>query len=127
MSTNTQPIFGGTPISATGTVSVANANRDGTTGTYATVYTAGADGAILTSVIIKAIVTTTAGLVRLFVDNECIWEEPITALTVSATQFAFEANIGRLIILAPNAVLTANTEKAETFKITVQGFSYTKL
>lgn len=127
MATNTQPIFGGTPISPTGTVSVANANRDGTTGTYATVYTAGADGAIITSVIIKATVTTTAGLVRLFVNNELIWEEPITALTVSATQFGFEANVGRLIILAPNAVLTANTEKAETFKITAQGFSYTKL
>jgi len=124
MAINTSPVFGKTPISATGTVSVANANRDGTTGTYATVYTAGASGAIITSVIIKATVTTTAGLVRLFLDNKLIWEEPITALTVSATQFAFEAEIGRRIIMDAGQVLTANTEKAETFHITAMGYDY---
>lgn len=124
MAVNTLPVFGKTPISATATVSVANANRDGTTGTYATIYTAGASGAIITGIFIKATVTTTAGLVRFFVDNSLIWEEPISAITASATQFAWEGYIGRRITLKPGAVLTANTEKAESFKLTAQGYDY---
>jgi hypothetical protein len=124
MAANLSPIFGKTPIAATGTVSVANGNRDGTTGTYATIYTAGASGAYLNKIIIKATVTTTAGLIRLFLDNKLIWEEPISAIVASATQFAWEGEIGRKITMKPNQVLTANTEKAETFHITAMGYDY---
>src|ERR1700743_191257 len=47
-------------------ISTANSNRDGT-GTLGTVLTAGANGTLIPSVVVKAQGNTTAGAIRLFI------------------------------------------------------------
>lgn len=114
------PQFVGTPKSPTVSISTANTNRDGTTGTYGTLMTAGASGSRIDRIRVNAIATTTAGMVRLFVSGSLVYELPVTAITPSATQPAWAADIvfdGGLI-LAASAVVTANTNNAETFKLT---------
>jgi hypothetical protein len=114
------PQYVGTPKSPTVTISTANTNRDGATGTYGTLMTAGASGARIDRLRITALGTTTAGMVRLFVGTALIYEIPVVAVTPSGTQPAWAADIvfdGGLI-LAASTVLKANTHNAESFAIT---------
>lgn len=108
-----------------GQVTAANANRDGT-GTVVSVFTAGLAGARIERVSIKAIATTTAGIVRLFIKSgatlRLIHEELVTAIVPSATLAAFVAHITGQpfpLILAAGNELVASTEKAEAFNINV--------
>lgn len=86
------PYAYGTPKTAIGQATVANTNLDGT-GTLADVFTAGANGSMLVGVVVQAIATTTAGMVRLFhfdgTNNRLIGEVPVTAITPSGTVEAF--------------------------------------
>jgi len=75
------PNFTSTPKSPTVTISTANPNRDGTTGTYGTLMTAGAAGSRIDRIRIQATGTTTAGMVRLFVQDSMILEIPVQAVT----------------------------------------------
>lgn len=115
------PQFATTPVSATVTISTANTNRDGTTGAYGTVLTAGATGSRVDTLRLNALGTTTAGMLRLFVANALIMEIPVIAITPSATQPAWGADIEfpNGLILAAGAVLKASTHNAESFAITV--------
>lgn len=83
------PVFAVTPEIGMGQVSVANTNRDGTTGTYITLVTAAASGTRVTEIVAQAAVTTTAGMVRLFLTDgtttRMFDEITIAAATVSAT------------------------------------------
>lgn len=104
-------------------VSAANALRDGS-GTVVTVFTAGKFGARIERVEIKAAVTTTAGMVRLFLQSggttRLIHEELVSAITPSATVAAFRATISGgafPLVMAPDAVLIAATEKAEAINV----------
>jgi PKD repeat protein len=104
-------------------VSAANANRDGS-GTVVTVYTAGAYGGRIERIALKAVVTTTAGMVRLFLQSggvtRLIHEELVAAITPSATVAAFSANISGgafPLVMQPGAVLIACTEKAEAINV----------
>jgi hypothetical protein len=116
------------PIVDVGQVTTANTNRDGT-GTIATIFTAGSNGSRIEMVEIQATVTTTAGMVRLFIHDgsnaRLLREQPITANTVSATNPAFMIAIpfGDMspLLLANGYSLRASTEKTETFNITVFG------
>ena len=118
------PIFIGIPKSPTVQIATANALRDGT-GTLGTVYTAGASGARIDRLNITATGTTTAGMIRLFLfdgtNNRLIQEQPVVAVTPSATMPAFTADIvfehGLTITAA--FVLRASTHNAETFNVTV--------
>lgn len=120
------PIFAATPRNGMGQIATANTNRDGT-GTVGTIFTAGSSGSIITAITVKAQVTTTAGMVRLFVHdgtNYRLWREVIvTAITVGASTPAFEEHIidfGGLLL--PNGYsLRASTHNAETFSIICQG------
>lgn len=122
------PLFTQTPKIGTVAISTANANRDGT-GTIGTVLTAGASGTRVHRVSIKATVTTTTGTIRLFIytgSTYFLWREiPVTAITVSATQAAFEYNLellGERALILPNGYsLRASTEKAENFNIIAEG------
>ena len=64
----TNPTFVTTPTIGSAAISTANANRDGT-GTLATVFTAGASGAVLEAISITADGTTTAGVIRIFAED----------------------------------------------------------
>lgn len=104
----------------------ANTARDGT-GTIVVVYTAPANvlGARVDRVIIHAVATTTAGMIRLFlVDSggtliRLIREVPVVAITPSATQPAFSVEVvfDNGLILANAVSLRASTHNAETFNI----------
>lgn len=107
-------------------VTAANSNRDGT-GTLATVYTAAASaaGSRIDRIVVHAVGTTTAGMVRLFLANSgasairLIREIPVVAITPSATQPAFSVEIvfDNGLIMENAATLRASTHNAETFNI----------
>lgn len=101
----------------------ANANRDGT-GTLATVFTAGASGSRIDDIAFAATVTTTAGMVRLFLHdgaNTRLWREVmVSANTVSATNPAWSAALSNLaLILKAGWSLRAASEKAELINVCV--------
>lgn len=83
------PVFAVTPVVGMAQVSAANTNRDGTTGTYVTLLTAGASGTRVAEIVTQGSVTTTAGMVRLFLTDgtttRMFDEISIAAATVSAT------------------------------------------
>lgn len=119
------------------TISTANTTFDGT-GTIATVFTAGANGARIERVNVAAAATTTAGVVALFVSTDSAANNaanthlydtvPVTAVTPSATQAPFQAAKSEAnqsdkwpLILGPGQTLRASTTKAENFRVTAIG------
>ena len=115
--------YASTPNAASVLVSTANTNRDGT-GTLATVFTAGASGSRIDDIVVVAIGTTTAGMVRLYLHNGTsaflIAEIPVTAITPSATVAAFTAVLRNQAIVIPTGwTLRASTHNAESFHVTV--------
>lgn len=129
MAVNTTPIFVLTPICAAGQVSTANTNRDGT-GTLATILTAGASGCRIDRVTAHAIVTTTAGMVRLYVDDgvtvRLVAEISIAANTVAAAVPGYEAEWSRqdgqpVLVLPAGVILKASTHNAEAINVIAHG------
>jgi hypothetical protein len=128
MAVNTTPIFTLTANVGCVAISTANTNRDGT-GTIGTVLTAGSYGTRITRITIQATVTTTAGMVRLYIytgSTYYLWrEQPIAAVTPSATVKAENYTINLLgeeaLVLPSGYSLRASTEKAENFNIIAEG------
>lgn len=117
------PQFATSPINAAVSVSVANPNRDGT-GTVGTLYTAPAGGARIEEISIKATVTTTAGMVRLWLHDGTtyyFWKEVLVpAITASATVASFEAVLGGLGLILENGwSIRAATEQAQRFDLVI--------
>ena len=131
MTANFKPIFTLTPRIGVVAIATANTGRDGT-GTIGTVITAGANGTRIHRVSVKATVTTTAGVVRLFIYDGAayfLWREiTVTALTVSATVNSFEYNLEllneRAMILPSGYSLRASTEKSENINVIAEGGDY---
>lgn len=86
MNYNHQAIYPGKLVHPTCVVDATNTNFDGT-GTLATLYTAPSGGAILISLTVQAIVTTTAGFVGVFIDNGST-VRLYKVITVTATTIA---------------------------------------
>ena len=125
----TAPTYAANPRSIDrAAVSAANTNRDGT-GTIVTVATGSAAGFKVSEVIAQAAVTTTAGMVRLFIstDSGSTWdlfdELPIGAVTVSASIPAFRTskNYSNLVLTGTSNVLGASTHNAEAFEVYALG------
>lgn len=123
--------YASTPKCGVGQVSVANTNRDGT-GTLATILTAGASGSRIDAINLKAVATTTAGMIRLFIHDgtnaRLLTELPVLALTPSATLPSWEAqittnNMSQIlpIILPTGYSLRASTHNTETFNVIAIG------
>ena len=115
--------YASTVRTAQAQVSTANTNRNGT-GTIATVFTAGSNGSRIDDIYITATATTTAGVVRLFLNdgtNTYLFEEIlVTAITPSTTVAVFQAVLlNQAIVLASGWSLRASTNNAETFNIQV--------
>ena len=115
--------YASTPRAALGQVSVANTARDGT-GTIATIFTAGASGSRVDDIAIVATGTTTAGVVRLFINdgtNSRLWQEIlVTATTPSTTvQVWSSVQLNQALLLPNGWSLRASTNNAETFNVTV--------
>lgn len=122
----TDPSFATTPRNGAGQISTANTNRDGT-GTVGTIFTAGSSGSIITVITVKAQVSTTAGMVRLFVHdgtNFRLWREiVVTAITVGASTACFEEHIVDFggLLLPSGYSLRASTHIGEAFNVIAQG------
>lgn len=129
MSANINPIFTLTPIIAMGLVSAANTNRDGT-GTLVDIATGGVNGTKIESVRVKGIVTTTAGMIRLYVNNgsatRLIKEIVVSAITVGAGVAGFESEwIPDIPFVLPSTyVLRASTHNAESFIVAAIGADF---
>jgi hypothetical protein len=129
MSANTSPRFTDGGKSWVGQVSTANSALDGT-GTIATIVTAGSNGSLIQLIRVVAIVTTTAGMVRIFLhdgSNARLYKEiPVTAKTPSGTVQAFEAEFepSEPLVIQSGWSLRASTQNSETFNIHVSGGDY---
>jgi len=108
-------------------IATANTNLDGT-GTLGTVLTGASNGTLIVSVTIKAIVNTTQGMVRLFVNGggttQLIAEIEIPAVTKSGDDPAFETRLPLNYALKSGYILKASTEKAETFNVIGEGLDW---
>ncbi|CAG0945367.1 hypothetical protein ANRL1_02302 [Anaerolineae bacterium] len=121
----TGPVFTGTPRCAVGQVTAANTARDGT-GTLVNIFTAGASGSRISRVFCKAAVTTTAGMIRLFIyDGSAtrLWREyPVTAITVGASTKSWEVEEAFFDLVIPaNYIVKASTHNAEACNVIIDG------
>jgi hypothetical protein len=143
------PNFTRSVRTSTAAISTANTNRDGT-GTLATLFTPHATyGSRVEIIEIIAGSTTTAGMIRLFIDNGSavrLWAElDVTAITPSGTVKAWVGTIafevaarsystvsglatlsipGPGLLLPAAHLLKASTHNAETFYATVTAGDY---
>jgi hypothetical protein len=131
MPANTSPIFTLTPVIGAAVISGSNINLDGT-GTVVSVLASGSNGTRISRITVQAVVTTTAGMVRLYVYTGSVyylWKEiAVTAISKSATVAAFTYSLylpGELALILPNGYsLIASTEKGEAFNIVAEGGNY---
>lgn len=123
------PIFATTPRIGLAQVSAANTNRDGT-GTIVTVFSAGALGSRIDSIELTATVTTTAGVIRLFLNdgtNTRLWKEIlVTAITPSASVAVYSYHLDLsdpddTLLLPVGWSLQASTHNAEAINIAAIG------
>lgn len=118
-----QQNYAATPRTEVAQVNAANTNRDGT-GTIVTVFTAGTNGSRIDDLYITPAVTTTAGMVRLYIHDGTtarLWREVgISANTPSDTNPVVHTVLSGLgLILKSGYSLRASTEKAEAINIAV--------
>jgi hypothetical protein len=129
MPANTTPIFPASPNIGLVQISTGNTNRDGT-GTIATAFTPGTNGSRIERAYIQATATTTAGMIRVYLNDgtntRLISEIPVSAVTPSATVQAYHADIPLLegMVVPSGYTVRVSTEKSEVFNITVEGGNY---
>ena len=137
MSKNTDPVFTKSPVIAQAEISAANALLDGT-GTIVAVVDGLTDGVRIDQVEVKALGTTTLGMVRLFLSLDSgvtwdLWREILVdAITPGGNVEAFSAMIDLTTVLNDPPLsladatvqLGAATENAETFNVFARGGSF---
>jgi hypothetical protein len=122
----TQPAFATVPRIGSAQVSAANTNRDGT-GTVVTVITGVAAGTRIAEVVVEATVTTTAGMVRLYLfdgTNTRLFDEvAIAAATPSASVKTTRVSTVYTNLILPSASwqLRASTHNAEAINVIALG------
>lgn len=120
----TSPQYTATPKVGIGALSEANSNRDGT-GTIVTIFTAASTGSRIDEVIIKAVGTTTAGTIRLYIHNGTtnflLTEISVIAIVASGTVKSFEDGIKLEVVLPTGYSLQASTNNAEAFNVVALG------
>ncbi len=121
------PTFYATTVYKQATVSAANTNRDGSTGTYVDLYTAPSAGGMIDRVTIKAVGVTTAGMIRFFLydgtTTSLIHEVDVTAVaSPGATTKTFMMEVPELVgrKLTNGQKIKATTHNAESFIIHVE-------
>lgn len=139
MTMNTSPVFTLTPNIGWSTITSANTALDGT-GTVATCFTAGANGGLVNTLIVKSNTTTAtsaAGTLRLFINNgstnatatnnTLIREYTLTTVTASNTastlNWEFPLNLQLPAGYKINAVI-ATVAGSSGFALTCEGGDY---
>lgn len=120
----TTPSFVSTPRIGVANVASGNTNRDGS-GTITALLTGSADGTKVTSITAQAAVTTTAGMVRIFLstDSGSTWrlldELAIAAATASASVKAtrITATYGDLVLADSTHRLGCTTHNSESINV----------
>jgi len=115
--------YAATVQNASAQISTANTNRNGT-GTIVSVMTGATNGTRIDDIYIVATGATTAGVVRLFINDgtnsRLLSENLVTAITPSTSVAVFSvALLNQAIILANGYSLRASTQIGETFNIIV--------
>lgn len=120
------PSFTSAPRIGMGQVSAANTNRDGT-GTLVDILTGVAAGTKVLEVTVRATVTTTAGMVRLYLydgSNTRLFDEiAVAAITPSASlaAFTYTRRYDNLVLPTGSWVLKASTHNAEAMNVIALG------
>lgn len=122
------PAFAATPRNTFAQVTTANTNRDGT-GTPVSVFTAGPVGSKIEEIVVEAVGTTTAGMVRIFLSSDggttyrLFDEFPVAAVTPSGTVAVFRASKKYTNLLLSGTMwhLAATTHNTETFNVFALG------
>jgi hypothetical protein len=120
------PAFAVTPRIASVNVATANTNRDGT-GTVATLITGASTGTRIAEIVVQARVTTTAGMVRVFLyDGTTFYffdEISIAAATVSASVKGTRVSTAYNNLVLPSASwsVRVSTHNAESIDVTAMG------
>jgi hypothetical protein len=121
--------YAATPRLGIGQVSAANTARDGS-GTVVSIITGVAAGTRIDRIVVEATVTTTAGMVRIFIDdgtNVRLYAEiPIAAITVGASVAAFRAVLETPDLNLPSTshILKASTHNAEAMNVFAHAADY---
>lgn len=121
-----EPVFAVTPRLASVNVATANTNRDGT-GTVATLITGASTGTRIAEIVCQARVTTTAGMVRIFLYDGTTYrffdEVSIAAATVSASVKGTRVSTTYQNLILPNASwsIVVATHNAESIDVTALG------
>lgn len=118
---SSQPAFAATPLSFKRNIITANANRDGS-GTISILCTAPTGGLRIDNISMKALQTTTAGMIRMWHYNGSVYslirEFIVTAITASGTMPSWEQQLTGLgIVLESGWSLAFSTDKGESFDI----------
>ena len=110
-------------------ISVANSNLDGSTGTYSgAIITGASNGTIVKTITIKAQGDTGQGMVRIFIMDAAtttlVMEVEIPAVIKSFNDPAFEITIPVDFALKSGWFLKASTEIGNTFNIIAEGMNW---
>ena len=121
MATSAQ--YASTVRAAAAQVTTANTNRNGT-GAIVTVFTAGSSGSRIDDISIDAVATTTAGVVRLFINDgttSYLWQEILVTATTPSTTIAVWSStlLNQALVIPSGWSLRASTNNTETFNILV--------
>lgn len=123
---NLDPLFAITPKFSAVQISTANANRDGSTGTYGTLFTA-TEKTQISEIRYVAVETTTAGMVRFFITDtgglnpRMFLELTVAAVTASASvACATGLQTYENFVIESGQVITCSTEKAEAINCFIQ-------
>jgi len=120
------PAFAVTPRIASVNVATANTNRDGS-GTVATLITGAATGTRIAEIVVQARVTTTAGMVRIFLHDGTTFfffdEISIAAATVSASVKGTRQSViyNNLVLPSASWSVRVSTHNAESIDVTALG------
>lgn len=131
MPANTTPIFPLTPVIGIANISSAVTTRtvSGVTG-LTSVKAGGTNGTRVDQISIQATSTTTAGMIRLWLfsgsgNAQLFHEEPVGAITPSASLAAYNTDIFYTTLLIPSGwTLYASTQNAEAFNVILYGGDY---
>lgn len=138
MAINFEPIFSkaGSIQWAPAALLTANTAKDGT-GTVSTVFTAGADGALVQKLVARALGTNVATVLRIFINNgstnatvanNTLLAEmtlPATTLSEVAQQPPYELPLNLALPAGYKINCTIGTAVAAGYQLTVVGGSYT--
>lgn len=110
-------------------ISTANINLDGT-GTTGALISAGAYGTLIKNIFIKATVTTTKGMVRIFIENpsrtdiRLLKEVEVPAITQAGIRPTFEITVPMNFTLSSGYTLRASTQNAQSFNVFAEGLDW---